>query len=52
MLAQDGRQWADLCTAHKARFDGAVGEGRAGSVLATWVKAQGGAKAAAARLCG
>lgn len=50
-FAKDGEKWADLCNEHKARFDEAPSKG-AGAILGYWVKAQGGSKAATARMTG
>lgn len=50
MFARDGEQWAFLCNEHKVKFDAAFTPYEVGKVLSTWVKAQGGAKAAAARM--
>lgn len=46
-LDKDGAVWAQLCSAHNREFEGAK---TAPAVLAAWVKAQGGAKAAAGRM--
>lgn len=50
--AKDGAVWARLCDEHDARFNAAAGSQEPGKILAVWVKAQGGAKAATARMLG
>ena len=49
MTARDGEQWADLCSRHKYKFEEAMASGKPALIVATWVKAQGGSKAAAER---
>jgi hypothetical protein len=47
---RDGRPWAYLCDAHSARLDAAIASGDPRRILSAWVKAQGGAAAAARRM--
>jgi hypothetical protein len=47
--AKDGTVWANLCYAHVLELDDAITAGPP-KILAAWVKAQGGAKAAAKRM--
>lgn len=49
-IARDGEKWADLCDEHKAKFDAAATAEKPGAILSAWVKAQGGSKAANARM--
>lgn len=49
--SKDGAIWARLCDTHEAKFNEAVASGVKGA-LSAWVKAQGGAKAAADRMTG
>ncbi len=46
---KDGSQWADLCSKHVHELDAAIEDGPP-RMLSAWVKAQGGAKKAAARM--
>jgi hypothetical protein len=48
-IAQDGSKWADLCDQHDRQIQTAIDTGSV-SLLSFWVKAQGGAKAAARRM--
>jgi hypothetical protein len=49
--AQDGEVWAHLCDEHHAMLDGTVGVD-VNKMLAYWVRAQGGSRAAANRMTG
>lgn len=49
-LDKDGKPWAHLCRSHHDRLNAALSGARAGKVLAYWVAAMGGAKAAAKRM--
>lgn len=49
-LDNSGRPWANLCAAHAAEVKASITSGDARRLLSDWVKAQGGAKKAAARL--
>ncbi len=49
-LAKDGRQWANLCESHDILINRHIANGEAREIISDWVKAQGGAKAAAARM--
>lgn len=48
-LDRGGKQWANLCDAHHAEVEGSFELGPK-ATLRCWVLAQGGAKAAAARM--
>jgi hypothetical protein len=48
-IAKDGEQWANLCDEHAAKVDAAAMDTRPGAILSTWIRAQGGPKAAARR---
>jgi hypothetical protein len=48
--ANDGSIWATLCSAHHEQVERHIREGNAKGILSDWVKAQGGAKKAAARM--
>jgi len=50
--ATDGSIWANLCDAHHARQEAAEKGDGTENILSCWVKAQGGAKRAAARMMG
>ena len=47
-IAKDGSQWADLCAAHAQELEDNLLDAK--GVLRCWVRAQGGAKAAAERM--
>lgn len=47
-----GEKWADLCDEHEHQLSASLTSGGPGSILSSWIKAQGGAKAAAARMTG
>lgn len=47
--SNDGSHWANLCDAHAEIVDGMFDLGPA-AIMSTWIRAQGGAKAAAARM--
>ena len=53
-IAKDGEQWANLCDEHNSKIDEsidtAIANGDVRSLLSGWVKAQGGAEAAAGRM--
>ena len=49
-LSKSGGQWANLCDGHDRLFTEAVSAGDAKAILSRWIKAQGGAKAASARM--
>ena len=49
-LDKGGRPWANLCKEHDAEVNASITSGDARRLLSNWVKAQGGAKKAAARL--
>lgn len=51
-IAKDGDQWANLCVEHDAEIDKALVSMDVKVVLRNWLRAQGGAKAAAARMTG
>ena len=46
----NGREWANLCDAHSKKFNDALRSGDVKKIRACWVRAQGGAKKAAARM--
>lgn len=48
--AIDGDVWANLCEGHKKLLDESMTARSAKVLLSSWVKAQGGAKAVAARM--
>ena len=47
---KDGSQWAELCPEHDRQLTEAVNSGDVKKLMAAYIKAQGGAKAAAARM--
>lgn len=47
-LDRDGKQWANLCPTHDTELEASFGDPR--KILRAWVTAQGGPKAAAARM--
>lgn len=47
---KQGNPWCYLCAVHHNILVEALASGDAKAILSTWVKAQGGAKAAAARM--
>lgn len=50
-ISSDGKtEWANLCDLHHKEIDGALDSFDAKRILSNWVKAQGGAKAAAGRM--
>ena len=49
--AQDGSVWANLCVAHHNELESVLGKD-AKLTLRNWIRAQGGAKAAAKRMTG
>lgn len=49
-VAKDGSQWANLCDEHFEEVERALTNFDARKLLANWVRAQGGPKAAAARI--
>jgi hypothetical protein len=49
-LDRQGKQWACLCQEHHDRLEKALTDLEPKGLLSCWVKAQGGAKAAARRL--
>jgi hypothetical protein len=49
-LDKGGKPWANLCAKHDAEVITSIVSGDARKLLSNWVKAQGGAKKAAARL--
>ena len=49
-VGKDGTRWANLCAAHNLELSDAVARESVPRIVAAWVKAQGGAKAAAARM--
>lgn len=49
-IARDGDEWAHLCDLHEQEYQQVVAAPLAGRILSTWIKAQGGAKVAAARM--
>jgi hypothetical protein len=48
-IAQDGAVWAVLCEQHHKELDDAIGSMNPPVLMRAWVRAQGGAKKAAAR---
>lgn len=46
---RNGQKWAILCESHNDEMDRAVNSPQVGDIVRAWVRAQGGAKAAAAR---
>ncbi len=50
--AKDGQIWAKLCAKHDKEIDDAIKSGDPKPILSTWIKAQGGSKAAAKRMMG
>lgn len=49
-VGKDGSQWAHLCEEHDKKLNDAVGSGDVKKLMAAYIQAQGGAKAAAARM--
>ena len=49
-IGKDGNQWANLCAEHAQRVDSSIENFDAKNLLGNWVRAQGGSKAAAARM--
>jgi hypothetical protein len=49
-VARDGQKWADLCVDQARFLKEAIDSGSAKRVVRAWVRAQGGAKAAATRV--
>lgn len=47
---KDGKVWCQLCDAHSAEFERVVKAGDGRQIVGIWVRAQGGAEAAAARM--
>lgn len=47
---RDGSQWAELCEEHDRQLTAAIESGDAKKLLGAYIKAQGGSKAAAARM--
>lgn len=47
---RDGSQWAILCRFHEDKMNDIIASGDVKKLLGSWVKAQGGAKAAAKRM--
>lgn len=47
---RDGSQWAELCEEHDRQLVEAINSGDVKKLMAAYIKAQGGAKAAAARM--
>jgi hypothetical protein len=48
--ARDGEQWAELCEEHDRQLTAAIESGDAKKLMGAYIKAQGGAKKAAARM--
>ena len=46
----NGKMWANLCRKHHELLDAVIQDGESKLIIATWVKAQGGAEKAANRL--
>lgn len=51
-IGKDGEQWASLCTKHHEQVEAAITDFDPRKLLGNWVRAQGGAKAAARRMMG
>jgi len=51
-LDNNRKPWAHLCAEHDAQINRAIENADVKGILSGWVKAQGGAKAAAARMTG
>lgn len=51
-VGEDGQQWANLCTSHHAEIETSMVSLDAKTVLRSWIKAQGGSRAAANRMMG
>lgn len=51
-IARDGERWANLCAEHDAELNKAIDTSNVPALMRGWVKAQGGAKKAAARMTG
>ncbi len=51
-IAADGEVWAILCTEHNEIMDVETTDLKPKSFISNWIKAQGGAKAAAKRMIG
>jgi hypothetical protein len=49
-LNKSGQPWAKLCIAHHNQMETTIAAGKAPAIMSVWIKAQGGAKAAAARI--
>ncbi len=48
-IGRDGQRWALLCQKHKDDLDSAIASQSPPRLMQAWIKAQGGAKAAAER---
>lgn len=46
-IAKDGRTWANLCVLHNRELDKKLSSGNAMTIMAGWIRAQGGSKKAA-----
>lgn len=49
-MSEDGKTWAQLCIVHEGQLNDAMISGEPKKILSAYVKAQGGAQAAAARM--
>lgn len=49
-VGSDGSQWAKLCEEHDQKLEAAIATGDVKKWMGAYIKAQGGAKAAAARM--
>jgi hypothetical protein len=47
---KQGKPWTRLCIAHHNQLEQTLAAGKAPAIMAVWIKAQGGPKAAAARM--
>lgn len=47
---KQGAIWTRLCIAHHNQLEATIAAGKAPQIMSVWIKAQGGAKAAAARM--
>ena len=50
MTSSDGTVWSRLCQTHAAEVEEAIVSGKPRALLRAWVRAQGGAEAAVARM--
>ena len=51
-VAKDGEVWANLCSIHNAEMEKVMANAKPGTVLRTWILAQGGSRAASERMLG